>query len=78
MERTHNLMVARDEAVEASEKISRINQSLLQAKKETEEYQNKLIESSKMASLGAMSSGIAHELNQPLGAILLKSQFAFI
>jgi signal transduction histidine kinase len=36
--------------------------------------QKKLIESNKMASIGVMSSGIAHELSQPLAAILLKTQ----
>jgi len=72
--RTKNLKQAKDEAVAAAEEINKINQSLLQAKEETELYQEKLLESNKMASLGAMSSGIAHELNQPLGAILLKTQ----
>ncbi len=41
---------------------------------ELHETQSQLIESNKMASLGAMSAGIAHELSQPLGAILLKTQ----
>ena len=36
--------------------------------------QGKLVESSKMASLGRMAAGIAHELNQPMGAVLLNSQ----
>ncbi len=48
---------------------------LVEAKEEAEMLQGKLIESNKMATLGEMSSGIAHELSQPLGAILLKSQF---
>ncbi len=36
--------------------------------------QNALIQSAKLASLGEMSSGIAHELNQPLQAIMGFSQ----
>lgn len=37
-----------------------------------------LCESHKMASIGIMSSSIAHELSQPLGVILLKSQLISI
>ena len=57
-----------------SGEIQKSQESLMEAKIAAETFQSQLIESSKMASLGAMSSGIAHELNQPLGAILLKAQ----
>jgi len=39
--------------------------------------QKKLYEKNRMASLGVMSSGLAHELSQPMGAILLKIQLAY-
>ena len=39
------------------------------------EKEAQLIQASKMSSLGEMSAGMAHELNQPLNAIKLGSQF---
>lgn len=39
------------------------------------EKDNQLIQASKMKTLGEMSAGIAHELNQPLNAIKMGSEF---
>ncbi len=39
------------------------------------EKDNQLIQASKMTTLGQMSAGIAHELNQPLNAIKMGSEF---
>lgn len=39
------------------------------------ETETKLIQAGKMATLGEMSTGMAHELNQPLNAIKLGSEF---
>ena len=50
------------------------NYELRQREIEIVSFQNQLVENSKMASLGNMSAGISHELNQPLGAILLKAE----
>lgn len=36
----------------------------------------KVLQASKLASLGEMASGVAHELNSPLGAIVLTSEMA--
>ncbi|WP_300460442.1 ATP-binding protein [Desulfobacula sp.] len=39
------------------------------------EKENQLIQASKMTTLGEMSAGIAHELNQPLNAIKMGNEF---
>lgn len=39
------------------------------------EKDNQLIQASKMKTLGEMSAGIAHELNQPLNAVKMGSEF---
>ena len=51
------------------------NRQLLKANEELKNAQLQLIQSAKLASLGEISAGLAHELNQPLGAIRLSVQF---
>jgi signal transduction histidine kinase/iron only hydrogenase large subunit-like protein len=49
--------------------ISRLETSITDLK----ESQNRLIQAEKLASMGQMAAGIAHELNNPLGVVLMYS-----
>ena len=48
----------------------RLEEEIRQAYTKLRETQNELIQSEKMGALGAFSSGIAHEVKNPLGVIL--------
>jgi len=51
-----------------------LQDKVVEVSDELKEKQSQLLESEKMASLGALSSGIAHEINNPLGVILGHTQ----
>ena len=56
-----------------NEQLSAKNQQLESTLEELSRTQNKLIFSEKMAALGSLIGGIAHEINTPLGAIKASS-----
>jgi len=71
-ENAHQLTIQKNERL--SEKINarsialkESNQELLETLEQLHQFQNKLVENEKMASLGDMVAGIAHEINTPIG-----------
>jgi len=66
-EEAHELLKKR--VREKTDHFSRINIKLRQEVKERKRVQDELIQAGKMAALGRLSTGIAHEINQPLSAI---------
>jgi len=66
-EEAHELLKKR--VREKTDHLSRINVRLRQEVKERKKVQDELVQAGKMAALGQLSTGIAHEINQPLSAI---------
>lgn len=66
--------VRTEELKHSNEYLQVLNQSLLNTLKELTEAQDRLLASEKLAVLGQLSAGMAHELNTPLGAIVSSNQ----
>jgi signal transduction histidine kinase len=60
-----------DRVDERTDELSRANQELLQTLETLQRAQDELLQSEKLAALGAMVAGIAHELNTPIGNSLM-------
>ncbi len=59
-----------DRLSEALAELERRNGELADALAEVRQAQGEVIQAEKMAALGRMAAGLAHELNNPLGAVL--------
>ena len=57
------------ELVEMARAFNTMSQSLQTSREELQETEGQLVQSAKLASLGTLSAGVAHELNQPLAII---------
>lgn len=58
------------EVVQRTDELREMNQSLKRTLHDLTEAQGRLINSEKLATIGKLAAGMAHELNTPLGAIV--------
>lgn len=73
IQRTAELRTAKELAETRNDTLSRVNQDLNSALDHLKVAQSELVSQGKMAALGALVAGVAHELNTPIGNALMAS-----
>ncbi|MDH5367652.1 MAG: ATP-binding protein [Cyclobacteriaceae bacterium] len=67
--RTEQITEQNDELLATNEELMATNDQLVETMNHLEATQDKLVKSEKMASLGVLTAGIAHEINNPINFV---------
>ncbi len=73
--RQKRLIELQEEVLQLNKEIAAEHEQVVQTLDELQKAQAMLVESEKMATLGQLSAGVAHELNNPVAAIIRASDF---
>ncbi|MBU1186356.1 MAG: HAMP domain-containing protein [Acidobacteria bacterium] len=72
---SHTIVIrSRDEIGELAQSFNHMNQQLQHSRAKIESANQRLVEAEKLASIGRMSAGIAHEIRNPLTSVKLNIQ----